>query len=847
MSAVGGADMAARTRQGQKNVRRCTVVWDPKCTPAAHLFHNGPLIGRSSSRLNSFRRRSLLSFSTRMRFSSPWLKKQVRRTSAPVFKYANHLMFSGEQDASHVPTADRVLQIFQHSNPAPNSSELPSDAELPEIDFMDLGKIMNEIEVLEAEAASSKNATATRGEKAEDQTTIMAVDEPFMGFRIDTNPSPVRDTPANHIPVEHPGIHILGEDIEDDDEIIVYVAPNPRKGVRSSSPIQSSSTAAATIPPPTGSEPVSRQVHQGTYGPPSTTTSPPEPTLEPIPTPSPPISSPAETSRNAANPVLSKSSKLARRALRPHRVSKRRKKRHVTFSSFGAIRAETALREVDPRRDEQRRGDSDVDWGVSASEGSVEDGGMEVDNDMDIHTMKTFVEGMSISGSAHVTAEDLAEDEERSYEGGPASDGSSNEDDEELELADDVPNLLTSEEEDDPTLGDGLVASEDESTSDEEGPPRSFQARLDKLRKRTEGRPIKDLLKDELDGELDDDDDDSLIAQIQVTRSCLPVSSAPLIHSLQDFIDDNDEILRRRDRKQRNRIFEAIQHGSFEYEMDFADRPARACFYCAASFLVLMHEAICIGCKKNKDKDLPKELQEQWERDRAKKAERKHLRALEKLAAALDPFVTKKGGKKARKARLAAALASPMSLETVVERMRRFVADLGGAQTHTLPPMDPKTRKSVHDLAHAFKLESKSQNHGAARFTTLKKKPLSGICVDEKAIRRILGRPSYYEAHEGGKGKDKAVRIRPRDGERVGEVRFWNSLTLVLVYLLSYSLKAAPKLDGSNIGFQMLSAMGWVEGGRIGVVGGLEAPLVAVIKTTKLGLGANRSSGRSKK
>ena len=53
-------------------------------------------------------------------------------------------------------------------------------------------------------------------------------------------------------------------------------------------------------------------------------------------------------------------------------------------------------------------------------------------------------------------------------------------------------------------------------------------------------------------------------------------------------------------------------------------------------------------------------------------------------------------------------------------------------------------------------------------------------------------------------------------------------------------MKTAPKLDGSNVGFRMLSAMGWGEGDRIGVVGGLEAPLVAVVKTTKLGLGASK-------
>jgi hypothetical protein len=38
----------------------------------------------------------------------------------------------------------------------------------------------------------------------------------------------------------------------------------------------------------------------------------------------------------------------------------------------------------------------------------------------------------------------------------------------------------------------------------------------------------------------------------------------------------------------------------------------------------------------------------------------------------------------------------------------------------------------------------------------------------------------------------------------------------------------------------MLSAMGWEEGDQIGLAGGLEAPLVAVVKTTKLGLGASK-------
>jgi R3H domain len=201
---------------------------------------------------------------------------------------------------------------------------------------------------------------------------------------------------------------------------------------------------------------------------------------------------------------------------------------------------------------------------------------------------------------------------------------------------------------------------------------------------------------------------------------------------------------------------------------------------------------------RKKDKYIPEEFREQWERDRAKKAERKRLRELERSAAALDLFRTGKGSKrkKARKARLAAASATPMSPETVVELMRQFVADIGGARTYPLPPMERKMRKTVHELAHAFKLNSKSKSSHAARFTTLTKTTLSGMNIDEKAITRILGQPSSYESHEGGKGKGRprAGRIRPRDGEVVGEVRFFCREQLGAELLIPYSLRLHPSL-----------------------------------------------------
>jgi hypothetical protein len=440
-------------------------------------------------------------------------------------------MSSDEQEASHAPTADRVFQIFHRSNLNPNSSESPSGTELPEIDFKDLGRIMDEIEVLEVEAASSKNDACTSIKMAEDQITTMTVEESFMGDHIDIKPSPQDSLkPANHVPVERPDTHILGEDVEDDDEIIVYIAPNPRKGMTLSSSVSSFSTPVVTNPL-ADSGPASGQVQQGTNDPPFPTAFPTEPTLEYSSTPSPKLS-PVLTSGDVPNVALSGSSRPVRRVRRPPRVSKRRVKRHVTFGSFGAIRAEAALREVDPQRDEQRRGDSDVDWGGSTSEGNSEDGGMLVDHDVDVYAMETFVKGMSIAGSAQVTADDLEdearihaeeEDEEKSDgESAHESVGSTDQYDEESGLAGETRILLISDE-GDIAIEDDPVESEGEGTSEEgESPKGSFQARLERLRKQTQGRPMRDVLKDELDGELEVEEEHRMMAQIQVMRSQSP-------------------------------------------------------------------------------------------------------------------------------------------------------------------------------------------------------------------------------------------------------------------------------------------------------------------------------------
>ncbi|KAI0031135.1 hypothetical protein K488DRAFT_36734, partial [Vararia minispora EC-137] len=225
--------------------------------------------------------------------------------------------------------------------------------------------------------------------------------------------------------------------------------------------------------------------------------------------------------------------------------------------------------------------------------------------------------------------------------------------------------------------------------------------------------------------------------------------------------------------------------------------------------------------RKDKGKSLPPELQEQWARDRAKKAEWKRQRDEAKLLAVADPLVLKKGGKKGRKAsRRATEKELPNSIFDVLsleKQIRRFLADLGGPKTMALPPMAKESRKIVHELASAFNLKSQSKGKGPHRYTSLAKTTRSGIMINESKISSIVRRNGGSVTVTRRDGK--VYSVKPREGELVG--------------------KEAPKIGDSNIGFKMLSAMGWKEGVQIGgETGGLDVPLAAVVKTSKLGLGA---------
>ena len=205
-----------------------------------------------------------------------------------------------------------------------------------------------------------------------------------------------------------------------------------------------------------------------------------------------------------------------------------------------------------------------------------------------------------------------------------------------------------------------------------------------------------------------------------------------------------------------------------------------------------------------------------------------------------------------------------IDMVTLVQQIRRFIDDDDeGRQTMALPPTNKATRKNIHDLALAFNMKSISKGRGDARYTTLTKTWKSGLDVDEAKVAKIVRRKnfsgddsfvkksktrgdSFVHDKKGKKARTGALVPRHREGEEVGKVRafmfnHYLDLSLFLCYLfffLFFFHQAAPKLGSSNRGFRMLAMMGWSEGERIGVTGGLQDPLTAIIKNTKLGLGA---------
>ncbi|PIL36280.1 hypothetical protein GSI_01942 [Ganoderma sinense ZZ0214-1] len=755
------------------------------------------------------------------------------------------------------------------------------DEQLEEIDFADIGELQAKVDA----AATKSNPT---GLQAVTKTESAS-------FFEDTTPAPVGTiSSADRIQVNALDGALGAAAVDEDEEIIVYVAPHPRTGKSTSQAVSSpiahlptpgpkdveivpaaSSTStpttsvceAPTVKASSSQKPFSLEL--GTLYPERSSSlrqvAPPSP--DAVELPAPPAFDSVSFSFDKATPATKKPARRLHPANTPRALLKRsRQPRRRSlrgsgfgFGSFGPAHEEAMLREVDPRRDERRRGDSDLEWGT-ADEDEGEDGedalsadmgGMELDEDINLAAMKSFVHSMSAEGSRHVTMNDVAdvarmkeEDEEEDRRGPESASGESGDeednenagdkhaprnfvedeepgpeesddddyDDEEIEAAMNAEEGLLiaepgevvegeagDEDEDDDEDEENKEDDEDEDDSedkedeDEVTPTRSFQARLERMRaSRRKGKGK---------GKATEDSSDEAMS-IQVIWE----DGEEEWLGIDDILARNAHILGTGNRKARKYMFKAIQNG------DFADTPFDT----------------TQPAKRRKDKgdDLPPELREQWENDRQKKAENKKKRALERMKLAADPLAAHQGGKKGRKAMLAAARTAEdlpnriVDFITLEQQIRQFLADIDGGDTMALPACDKQTRKHIHDLAGAFDLKSQSKGKGDARYTTLIKTSKSGLDIREGKVYAIMKKATNgtWDAPRNGNWRGKANLAKHREGEEVG--------------------KGAAKIDGSNVGFKMLAAMGWSDGDRIGLSGGLDAPLTAIMKKTKLGLGA---------
>ncbi len=337
------------------------------------------------------------------------------------------------------------------------------------------------------------------------------------GFFIDTTPS--RILAPSQPRAGTATSHTLGvpEALGDDEDIIVYVAPHPRSGRLT--PAISTSNIPTTLPTTsmlTGLSTISEL--------PSTNAEEKVETNIPTPSTSTTFSAAARKPRQFVSPLLLASPSTQRKAkvrvrMQELRHAKQKKWKKRSMFSFAAERQDKEWQELDgpdPRWEERRRGDSDIDWGEEENEQGAAAGepltgpdGMDVDPELldekSIGALGSFANGMlGQEGSRYLTMDDIADieklkQEDEASEGG--AEGSSGDDDSEGEETDEqgrgkddkeVDEVFEKEEE--MLIGEDAQQSDVDEGSEEEdelSSCSSFRERLELIRKHPAKKPTR--------------------------------------------------------------------------------------------------------------------------------------------------------------------------------------------------------------------------------------------------------------------------------------------------------------------------------------------------------------------
>lgn len=151
--------------------------------------------------------------------------------------------------------------------------------------------------------------------------------------------------------------------------------------------------------------------------------------------------------------------------------------------------------------------------------------------------------------------------------------------------------------------------------------------------------------------------------------------------------------------------------------------------------------------------------------------------------------------------------------------------------------MDKRDRKTVHDIANAFGLKSKSIGGGRTRFPVLyKTSRTSDLSKDSlKVIEVRLSRRAFMQRMDK---RGKRGPVIPRRGAGAGSGA--GAGGAAFSYRDGEVVGAtAPELGAENKGRAMLERMGWSTGTALGASNnkGILQPVPHVVKTSKAGLG----------
>lgn len=231
-------------------------------------------------------------------------------------------------------------------------------------------------------------------------------------------------------------------------------------------------------------------------------------------------------------------------------------------------------------------------------------------------------------------------------------------------------------------------------------------------------------------------------------------------------------------------------------------------------------------------------LQAQWSADRDRKAKKKRDKEQARLERSPKSKTERRKASK-REGAEERGSTPDKDISRLNGLVRDFIMYQPDKTSFSFPPMDKRTRARFHLVANLYGMRSHSQGSGKSRHMVVERTHLTTLIgISEKEVDTVLFGIGEKEVEMAVVDRHK-IKLNRKDlvdkfknkGEKASG-RHQKSKEGTLVG------HGAGHIGEDNVGFKLLTKMGWSMGQSIGVAsGGLQQPLMAVFKTNKGGLG----------